>query len=76
MIRTADLKEPKKPSRDLRSDEELAASLGIVLTEENCPRCGGRLFVKRAPCFLAKYGFRRAVKCLRCAFQEGRDKRK
>ena len=61
--------QPKPLSRESR--EEAARSLGLTLHATSCPKCGSEMFLKRAPCFMRKKGFRLAARCISCGHQEG-----
>jgi transposase-like protein len=76
MISSSSLKTTSRPDVPARNIADAARELGIILAKKPCPKCGSRMFVKRAPCFIAKLGYRRAVRCVRCGYQEGAGKRK
>jgi hypothetical protein len=49
-----------------RKKEADARAIGMVLHSENCPKCGNAMYQLRAPCFVKKYGFKWAARCLKC----------
>lgn len=72
MITTSQLgSQPQQKPRRLPSPEQQAKMLGLELHPEPCPKCGGPRWLKRAPCWLEKAGFKRAAKCLRCGLTRG-----
>lgn len=74
MITTGSLKmQIKAPHRppSLQDQMKALALFNIEGHTEPCPKDGAPMYLKRAPCWLEKAGFKRAAKCLRCGYQKG-----
>lgn len=71
MITTGDLKMQAQPEQSKKTPAQQIEAMGLQLHTESCPRDGTAMFIRRAPCWLEKAGFKRAAKCLRCGHQIG-----
>jgi predicted nucleic-acid-binding Zn-ribbon protein len=60
-------------TKELRMGRRKDRLLDFV--ETPCKRCGNPMYRKVAPCFIRKKGFRTAIKCVKCGYQEGYERR-
>lgn len=69
MLQTGQLQMPAKPKPAAPPAKK--PDVGLTWVEEVCQKCGGAMYIKRAPCWMHKQGWATAIRCVRCGWQKG-----